>query len=548
LPMVVAGLSFGIGVISFPQLLANLWTGADPRLTGLFSAAFQFAIGILAAGTVGLACWRATVASIVDRRPLPAAAAPAAALTAGIVLGTSINGLQAGTWWGLASSDPVAGAVTIVVLFVLCLFFLQWSMAGAALWLEVTPAARWRRLALWGLPVGGILGGLLFGAWFEVLAQGPVAGVNNLIVNFTNGGLVLAAAAAVAWPLAAGLRPRRVPGPEVALDQPLLTTPGPPSPWPVRPMVPLVAGGAAALLFIVPMLLLQGRVAEEIDGTGAQSLAGIGIVLSVAAGLQCVAGLAAAALTGVRQATLGALQGLAAVIVAALGMLAVLTVVLLAPVCGHEPGRCLARINDYGWHRWWLILLISIGALVLTPLLWTVAWTARGLARLQGIPGWPAPPPPVHPRFAGPVRQKASRPRNTGRLVIGALGAGFLVVIVALSALPERTAAPAESQASAVTATIAEPRDHSLAAICEWWPHATVSALVSGSTTSALSPDARAIGSIVAMSDDPLMRQIGDEIVAAAAADDLDRYLVAVSALGYRCLQMSTSDTGPNAQ
>lgn len=547
LPMAVAGLSFGIGILSFPQLLTSLWSGADSRLVDLFSAVFRIGVGVLATGTVGLAGWRAAVACIVDRRPLPSAVAPAAALAVGIMIGTSINDRQSGTWWGLAVSDPVAGAVTAVVLFVLCLFFLQWSMACAALWLEVTSSAQWRRLALWGLPVGGVLAGLLFSDWFDALR--PVAGALHLVVSLFNGQLALAAAAAVAWPLAAGLRLRRPPGPEVSLDQPLTATSWPLSPWPVRPAVPFAAGAAATLLFIVPMLMLRDRVAVDINGTIGQSLTGIGIVLATAAGLQCVAGLVAAALTGVRQATLGALHGLAAVIVAAPGMLAVLTVVLLAPTCADEPGSCLTRITSFGWHRSWLILLVSVAALVLTPLLWTVAWTARGLARLQGVAGWPQPPSPVHPRYAGTVRHETPRPRSTGGLVIGTVGAAILAFIVAVSVLPQSSPAPTGSQESGSTATIAEPPDYSLNSICTWWPQATLSASLSGNAIDSLgTADARAVGRVVAMSDDPLMRRIGEEVVSAAAAGDADRYLVAVSALGYRCAQLAASETTPPNQ
>ncbi|NUT31626.1 MAG: M48 family metalloprotease, partial [Hamadaea sp.] len=145
LPMVVAGLSLGIGARSFPQLLTDLLIGISADLNSLVTAGFRLAIGALVAGAVGTACWRAAVTSVVHRTRLPGALLPGGALAAGILVGTSINDLQTGSWWAQVTTSPAAGLISAAFLLVICVFFLQWSIASGALWLEVTPTAAWRR-------------------------------------------------------------------------------------------------------------------------------------------------------------------------------------------------------------------------------------------------------------------------------------------------------------------------------------------------------------------------------------------------------------------
>jgi Zn-dependent protease with chaperone function len=545
LPMLVAGLSLGIGTRSFPKLLSSLWTGADPSLLTFFTALFRLAVGILVAGVIGMAGWRAAVAAIVSRTRLPGATAPGITLAIGIVVGTSINNLETGTWWGQLTTEPVAGVITGAVLAAICVFFLQWSIVSAALWLEVTPSAQWRRQALWAVPMAGVMGGLLFTGWFDAMAKGPLTGLASLLNDLTNGQLAIAAIVALAWPLAAGLRRRRPSGPQVGLDGFVPSVAEPLPAWPVRPLLPLAAGAGAAVLFVIPMLLLRGHVADAIQGTIGQSLRGIASVLGVAVALQAAAAVVTAAISGVRQATLGALHGLAAVVVAGFGMLGVVTTALLTPVCIDKPAECLTRLNSPGWHQAWLILLIGAGALVATPLVWAVAWLARGLAELQGTPGWPRPPAPVHPRYARPRPSRADRSAlsDHARLVIGTATAVVLAVIVLLLVLPPLTPETSEPVSAAGASTISGPDDRSLDGICSWWPQATLSAMMSGNASNNLGPDAVAIGRTVAGSDDALMHQIGDEIAASAAADDIHAYLVAVSALGYRCIQAASAST-----
>lgn len=543
LPMLVAGLSLGIGARSFPQLLTDLWIGVSADVSGLITAAFRLAVGILVAGAVGTACWRAAVASIVDRTRLPSAIAPGSALAAGILAGTSINDLQTGTWWGQVTTSPALGVVSALVLLVICVFFLQWSTVSGALWLEVTPTGGWRRRAFWAIPLSGVVGGLLFGAWFEILVKGPLIGVASLLIDLANGQLALAALAALGWPLAAGLRRRHTQSAGTHLDGSPAGPSRAPSAWPVRPLVPLAAGSVAAVVFAAPLLLVRDQVTEAIRGdTFGGSLAGIGIVLAIAAGLQATAAVVTAAVTGVRQATLGAAHGLAAATVAAIGMAALVTVVLLGPECVDEPSSCAARLAAPGWHQNWLILLIGAAALAATPLIWVTAWLARGLAELHGVPGWPRPPQPVHPRF-GPRRQ----PRGDGpalpegvRVAVG-VAAATVFALVALAVAFPQPGGDSEPGTGTGTATIAAPVDRSLDGICAWFAQATLSAMANGSAANSLGPDTDAIGTIVAGSADPLMELIGEEIRAASAAGDTDRYLVAVSALGYRCIQNSAA-------
>ncbi|NUT35101.1 MAG: hypothetical protein HOV79_18760 [Hamadaea sp.] len=320
----------------------------------------------------------------------------------------------------------------------------------------------------------------------------------------------------------------------------------------MRPLVPFAAGAIAAAVFVVPMVLVRDQVAVAIRGESlGGSLAGIGAVLAIAAGLQAAAGVVAAAVTGVRQATLGAAQGLAAAAIAAIGMAAVVTVVMVGPECVAEPSSCATRLAAPGWHQNWLILLIGAAALAATPLIWVTAWTARGLAELHGVPSWPRPPGPVHPRYA-----PLSAPRGDGpampdgvRVAVGVAAATVAALVTIVVALPQLGGGSGNggSRDAAAASTIAAPADRSLDGICAWFAEATLTALASGDAATSLSPDTDAIGAIVAESGDPLMHLIGAELSAASAAGDTDRYLVAVSALGYRCIQSTTTDASASS-
>jgi hypothetical protein len=151
--LLIAGIALGAAYLHL-SAVGGMAGGSQ----GIVSAAAL--VGLPVGALVTAIVWNAVHAGRRD----PSRSRRAAALLTGGVLVGLLPPVQPGTWWvALLASNPLSGAVSILVLWWVCLLFLRWSALCAEAWLAAT--TRKRTVCFAGMSCGALVFGFGFGIW-----------------------------------------------------------------------------------------------------------------------------------------------------------------------------------------------------------------------------------------------------------------------------------------------------------------------------------------------------------------------------------------------
>ena len=122
-------------------------------------------LAVVAGPVLVAGLWRATLRSLVTRRPLPGAVGPGLGTGFGILAGEYLMAPFGSRWGAELAANPVPAAVRAGLLLLGCVAFARWAIGSASAWLPNTGGRHLRRPMRMGQLIGAGVFGSVLGVW-----------------------------------------------------------------------------------------------------------------------------------------------------------------------------------------------------------------------------------------------------------------------------------------------------------------------------------------------------------------------------------------------